>query len=172
MAVSICPTAWHYLSPTTFKIRSLPSPEAACSSNLPLVDIKSKGEGTQYLYAAYLPGQSVSRALSEQHANRDSVHQRLSPWNGVFLAHWSRPPCCPPVTSGGLARPRSSTIMVTMFAKVPAVTPAGRLPDHDSHLRGSRPQPESQFVSIHPERGGAAAHPDLRSDPAIRPFPG
>jgi hypothetical protein len=111
-----------YLSPTTFKVRSMPSAQSACSSNLPMVDIKSAGEGTHYLYAVYLPG------LSVRGATNDAITiQSISgyPRGTVFTWRLEQTTLLPSATVGGLSETESSTHMLTMYAKVPAGTPPG-----------------------------------------------
>ncbi len=133
-----------YVSPTTFKIRSLPYPESGCSSNLPLLDLKSKGEGTHYLYAAYLPGLSVPGAMS---GNIPIEIQSIKgyPRGTVFSWRMEQTAMLPPVTRGGLSETEITTMLVTMFAKVPAVTPPGdyRITVHTSEDRATNLHPNS-----------------------------
>jgi len=113
-----------YQDATSFKIRSLDSPESSCSDKLPLVDIKSAGEGTNYLYAVYNPGLSAGDAIR---ANTPIQIQAIRgyPRGTVFSWRMQQSVMIPAITRAGLAETEISSMMVTMFAKVPAVTPPG-----------------------------------------------
>jgi len=118
------PYCFVYQDATTFKIRSLSSPESSCSDKLPLVDIKSAGEGTQYLYAVYNPGLSADDAIR---SNTPIQIQAIKgyPRGTVFTWRMQQSVMIPAITRGGLPETEISSMMVTMFAKVPAVTPPG-----------------------------------------------
>ncbi len=111
-----------YEGPDTFKIRAPVGPERGCDPSLPLVDIKSKGEGTQYFYATYNPGRSTPGER-----NVPIVIQSIKgyPRGTVFTWRMEQNTMLPAITKGGLAETETSSMFVTMFAKVPAVTPPG-----------------------------------------------
>ena len=121
-AGEVTPYCLAYLSPTTFRIRRLPNPEAACDASLPLVDIKSKAEGTLYMYAIHYTGRSVPGAQ-----NYPIYIQSISgyPRGTVFSWRGQETIMLPSPTKGGLGVTDNSTNKVAMFAKVPAVTPPG-----------------------------------------------
>lgn len=110
------------LSATTFKARRRPSSQAGCDAKLPMVDIKSKGEGIQYLYAVRYPGVATAGAV-----NTPIVFQSLKgyPRGSVFSWRLQQSVARPPITANGIPETEGSTNMVTLIAKVPAVTPAG-----------------------------------------------
>jgi hypothetical protein len=111
-----------YQSPTTFKLRQPPSSQAGCSSKFPLVDLKSAGQGTLYLYAIYIPGRSAPGAV-----NTSIAVQSIKgyPRGTAFTWRLEQTALWPAAASNGLGETEGSTHMVTMYAKVPAVTPAG-----------------------------------------------
>ena len=113
-----------YLSPTTFKIRVPPSPENGCTPSLPFVDIKSKGEGTHYLYTVYIPGLSTPGATAD---NTPIAIQSIKgyPHGTVFSWRLQQSAMIPAPTTDGLSEVDASSMLVTLFAKVPAVTPPG-----------------------------------------------
>ena len=128
----------------TFKIRVMPGPESSCSPNLPLLKIKSKGEGTHYLYACYESGFSVPGASS---TNTPIEIQAIRgyPRGTVFTWRMQQSVMVPAVTRNGLSETEITTMMVTMFAKVPAITPPGdyRITIHTSEDRARNLNPNS-----------------------------
>ncbi len=157
-----------YVSPTKFKIRVMPSPQSSCASNLPLVDLKSKGEGTQYLYTAYLPGLSVPGAGS---ANTPIQIQSIKgyPRGTVFSWRMNLSVMLPWITTDGLGETEHHTMMLPMFAKVPAVTPPGdyRITINTSENRASNLHPNSFQYTLNAVELPKTPISDPSSYPAI-----
>jgi hypothetical protein len=132
-----------YLSPTTFKLR-ITRPDAAtpCTPNLPSADMKSLGTGTHYLFNIYLPGKS------EAEAQNAPVYLRPTSGYppGTLLSWRARLSVLTPAwVADGYGAADPSGFYVTMFAKVPAVTPPGdyRITVKSSEARGSAVNPNS-----------------------------
>jgi hypothetical protein len=144
LAGEYMPYCIDYVSPTQFKVRVPSSPENGCSSNLPVLDITSKGEGTHYLYAVYIPGLSVPGA-SRSNAPIEIQSIQGYPRGTVFSWRFEQSVMLPAATSGGLSQRDSSGFCVAMFAKVPAVTPPGqyRITVHTSEDRARNLHPNS-----------------------------
>jgi hypothetical protein len=131
-----------YLSPTTFKMRQPPNTQSGCTKDLPIVHIKSRGEGAHYMYGIHYGGTSVPGTQ-----NYPIFFQSISgyPRGTVFSWRGQETMMLPSPSTGGLSQTEHSTNAVTMFAKVPAVTPPGdyRITVHTSEDRATNLNPNS-----------------------------
>lgn len=112
-----------YLSPTTFKLRVTdPAFDTTCTEKLPFADIKSRGRGIHYLFNTYVPGKSAPEARNLPvfvHSMSGYPPGTVLSWRGlqsILMATAT-------VNGYGMADPAGFS--VTVFAKVPAVTPPG-----------------------------------------------
>ncbi len=133
-----------YLSPTTFKLRlTKPGFDTPCNTpNLPYADIKSRGTGIQYIFNAYQPGKSAAGAK-----NQPVFIRSISGYPPGTVLTWraQNSALVPNNVVDGYGMADASGFSVTIFAKVPAVTPPGeyRITVKSSEARGSEVNPNS-----------------------------
>jgi hypothetical protein len=133
-----------YISPTTFKLRVTQSGfDANCSAPSPTADIKSKGKGTHYLFGFYLPAKAEPEARNEQ----VFVHSMSGYPPGTVLS-WRamQKVTMPTPTNNGYGQfEPGGFFSVTMFAKIPAITPMGdyRITVKTSESRSAELNPNS-----------------------------
>jgi len=132
-----------YVSPTTFKLRVTdPAFDTPCTDKLASAHIKSGGQGVHYIFNVYVPGKSEPVAQ-----NQPVFIRSMSGYPKGTVLSWRgqqsvRMPV--PTTNGyGLVDPAG--FAVTMFAKVPAITPPGdfRVTVKTSESRDAEQNPNS-----------------------------
>ena len=131
-----------YVSPTTFKLRVTdPAFDTPCTDKLPIAHIKSVGQGVHYIFNAYQPGKSEPGAQ-----NLPTFIRSVSGYPPGTVLSWRRQQSVrmPPLSVNGnelvLYEPD-----VTMFAKVPVITPPGdfRITVKTSESRDAELNPNS-----------------------------
>lgn len=156
------------VTPTSFRLHSLPQPGAGCAPNLPLVKIKSKGRGVHYVYGVYIPGQASPAAK-----NLGVAFQSLSGYPKGTVLSWRGQDnmLLPPITIGGVPETDASMFAITMFAKVPSATaPADyRITVHTADERSKNLNPNTFQYTLH----AIELSPVKRADPtSYPPIPG
>ncbi|HZD30913.1 MAG TPA: hypothetical protein VE779_04550, partial [Candidatus Angelobacter sp.] len=132
-----------YRSPTTFKLRVTQAGlDTPCSDKLQFADIRSQGRGVHYLFGVYLPGKSAPGAQ-----NQPVFIRSMSGYPPGTVLSWrgqqSILGATPLVNGYGLID--FSGFSGTLFAKVPAITPAGeyRVTVKTSEARDAEANPNS-----------------------------
>jgi hypothetical protein len=132
------------VTPTTFKLaQTAPDQDTPCNTpGLSIAHIRSKGTGVHYLYGLHLPANSAAGAR-----NPSIMIQDMSGYPAGTVLTWrnQQSVAIPAITSNGLSQTDSATHSVTMFAKVPAVTPPGdyRITVKTSEDRASNREPNA-----------------------------
>jgi hypothetical protein len=146
-----------YVSPTTFRLRQTdPAFDTPCNDKLPYADIKSQGRGVHYIYNTYVSGKSAAEARNQPVFIRSMSGY---PPGTVFSWRGQQTVRLPVATVNGYGVVQAAGFWVTLFAKIPAITPPGeyRITVKTSEARDAELNPNSfqytvTVVSLHPDQ--------------------
>jgi hypothetical protein len=133
----------NYVSPTTFKLRVTdPASDTTCTDKLPVAHIKSVGQGTHYIFNIYVPGKSEPGAPNRPvfiSSMRGYPEGTVLSWRGYGSVR------TPVLTTNGYGFADPSGFSVSVFAKIPAITPPGeyRITVKSSESRDAELNPNS-----------------------------